>query len=166
MKQGPLNDQFDKMKESMREENSTFGIATQALKVLRSIVQELRDSGFDASLEVRPAGHKSPVPDVSDAIVNGTLSMEGMEIEFILQKEEYNSRQHFHAYVGNTRIENISYRPNDTQWLRSTVTRMMLGLKAKVDLLEEFNVGANGVTRGTKLDKSVLPKPPKLKAGP
>lgn len=166
MKQGPLNDKFNEIKESMQRDSSTFGTAMKALKVMRDVVQQLRDSGFDASLEVRPAGHKSPVPDVSDAIVNGTLFMEGLEVEFILQKEEYNNRQHFHAYVGNTRIENIQYRREDTDWLRNTVTRMMLGLKAQIDLLEEFNVNANGVTRGTKLDKSVLPKPPKLKAGP
>lgn len=166
MSQGSLSDTFSKVKDDLQKSGSHFNRSLKGLKVVRDVVQRLRDSGYDAALEVRPAGYKSPVQNLSDAIVNGTLTMDGTEVEFVFEKEGNNSYQYFRAYVGDTRIENHRFRVEDADWLSSTVTRMLLGVKAQNELLVEFNIGANNQTRNMKLDKSVLPKPPKLKAGP
>lgn len=165
MTQGSLNDKFNEIKDGLQKDGNHFRLALEGLKIVRDVVRQLRDGGFDVSLEVRPAGHGSPLQDTSDAVVNGTLTMEGTEVEFLFRKEGYNKYQYFHAYAGNTQIENVRFKSEDSDWLGASVTRILLGMKAQRELLEEFNVGANGAARGAKLDKSVLPKPPKLKAG-
>lgn len=166
MRQGPLSDKLDQIKNDLQKSSSHFHRSMEGLRVVREVVQELRDGGLDVSLEARADGHGSPVQDVSDAVVNGTLTMEGAEVEFLFRKEGYNSYQYFTAYAGNTQIENLRFRSDEADRLKNTVTRMLLKVKAQNELLEEFNVNANGATRATKLDKSVLPKPPKLKSGP
>lgn len=139
-----LQEAFEQMLEQQRNDWGTKQLKP-IIDGIREAAVELQEAGFSVSLEFRPKG--SGFPDKLDetAYANGTLSIDGLKIDFAILRNSSNYRG-VQLYLGTTPYDLYWASFGDTEkekGVKGFVLQKTLEAKARRDLLSESDVHEN-----------------------
>ena len=152
MKLSPVQEEFDRISADLRKDPA-LARARAILTQVQAAVKDLQDTGMRASLTVRPGQYEAARPK-ENTIANGVMQVDDIKVDFsIAGQSEYLA---FNWFMGAVDL-GTKWISNNTSGLKDSVRTMLLQIKAKNDILSEFNAGQGGVSRLAS-DKPAFPK--------
>jgi hypothetical protein len=109
---------------------------------LNEMVLQLRAEGFDATLELRPGNYKSKREAEYGTLMNGTLTVAGVDSHFTL-KESYKRREIYDFSISNENFSGYQSGAATDAFAKAVAEEAALtALKAKamLDFFSGFNV--------------------------